>query len=434
MKHIIHLLCGIAIAFALSACKDSSEKKPTDPVSQIMSLPKAKDEPLGNFIVVNQADEPIFISSSPTFSSDSEIKLKFDGLSLTLNLNKYFSAQNKLIKLYALKESELTRFAEDSVKPVASSAILVSEGGTFSPYGSNRNFNKFGEMRVCNKTGKVLAYTYNDVVGPIEGMIGRTSCNFPIDLPAKGLLDLYFLDAETLALEDTWSDIVADGSLFRLDLGEGYQNQKPATVVVRSRIATNVQIVDGENQTVLNNLECDLCPYLPQRTTGTFEINANADYTIEVRDLSGNLLARYDEIVLLGNNGELVLDLSMQNGMFTLSKVEPTESTADVVNFLPSDILIFNVYCRTDYNADYDNFINCTINYRGDEFFTNSIHYEFIDTDGRQYYLEDVTSEYTFREPVNSLYGKASLRLLVEAVDGVRYESPWLDFTIWPIH
>lgn len=423
MKHILILVIFVN-SFLMIGCKDkNSGEAPAAAISAV----DAKDEPLGNFIVVNQAEEDIYVSSSPSFSPDADVLFKLSGLSSTLNLNRYFDNENKLVRLYALRSSDVEAFREERIKPVASLDILVSEGGTFSPFGSSSTYEKFGELRLCNRTGKVLAFTFNDMAGPIEGMIGRTACNMPIALPARGYLDVYFLDASTLALESQWTDIVADGSMFRFDLGEKSSSTKPSKLKIRSRLSESVQVVDSMSAVALNNSLCDLCPYLPKNTTGEFELTAYSDYFLEIRNLDGQVIASLTDVVLLGSGQEIVFDLVYENGEAVLVAVN-----VDVPEISAAEITSFSGYCSTYSTSisDSSGELKCTFSYRGDFTQVESLGYELVDIDGDYILEERVGINHRIITPVTRLVGNVSVRLKVSAVDGNYYESAVVEIQI----
>lgn len=395
--------------FQVACSKDDDTDETT--AERLKNMSPSRDQTNGNFMIVNETGENIYISSDPNFGSDARISAKVQNLSLNLDLKRFGGSDNTLVKLYALSESQLEDFEEGYVDPVVSKAFLAKEGGTFSPFGGNNENTYYGELRLCNETDEIIAITIGSQNNKIDGMINRGACNVPFAVAANGYTDINFLNASNLELIQTWEDVISEGSVYHITIGESSSSFTSANLYLFSKLDLNVQIIDQQTNLPLLNESCNQCPDLARNTSGKYELSANIDYYLKVTSRTGELVGEITDplmfaagqsrsFVLEKNNGQLELteiyetnpetDSNSGSGSESGSSAPeesgdiytptpaPTPSPAPSPAPVPAPSLSFQTSC---YNYGWGE-VFCSMNYYGSLPMGSSITYEIYDLDG----------------------------------------------------
>jgi len=424
---------------------DDSDDSESSTSERLKSMSPARDDLNGNFMVVNETGENIYISSDPNFSDNARISTKVQNLSLNIDLKRFGGSDTTLLKLYALSESQLKDFEEGYIEPVVSKAFLAKEGGTFSPFGGSNETTNYGELRLCNETDDIIAITIGSQDNKIDGMINRGACNVPFAVPANGYTDINFLNASNLELIQTWEDIVSEGSVYHITIGEKSPSFTTATFFLFSKLDQNVQILDQQTDLPLLNDNCNQCPDLARNTTGEYELSANIDYFLKVTTRTGELVGEIAEPVIFSAGQSRSFVLEEEDGALVLTEIYNTipDQSTDSGNNSDQGSSVSEDWSIYDNSFDFSNptpslsFLPACYNYGWGEVFCNlsykgslasgsSITYEILDLDGYK-----TTIPYAFTNQDWWFYtgyfysGTMSFRVIVTDTWGYSTFSDW---------
>lgn len=306
VKILKSLIVLLFVQFVIACSSGSSDKSSNEPTPQPSDfadptkLATTRNNAFGNFTIVNPANSELIISTDSKFRPTARL-YKFSSPTLRID-TRSMGGSDDLIRLYAISADELKTAHDNNTLPEdavsTSQTYIAQDGGSWNPYGmlSSGDNIKSGTLVVCNHYDQIIGVSINSPSATIEGVVNRGECQVSIKLPANGLMEIYFVDMETLAEVEQHQLGIIENTRTSITLGERDTPLAKATLLIHNNHFLHYDVSNSLTQQLLYNESCNECSTIIAGSTGKFEVPANISLELILNSTSGNITLPLDPI------------------------------------------------------------------------------------------------------------------------------------------
>ena len=324
LKSLVVLML-VQFVIACGGGSSGSSKKPAPHISDFAdpsSITTTRNNTFGNFTIVNPENSELIVSTDSKFRPTARL-YKFSSPTLRID-TRSMGGSDDLIRLYTISAENLKSAYTNNTLPVdavsSSQAYVAQDGGSWNPYGmlSSGNTIKSGTLVVCNHYDQIIGVSINSASATIEGVINRGECQVSIKLPANGLMDVFFVDMETLVEVEQHQLGIVQNTKTTITLGERESPIAKSTLLIHNNHFLHYDVSNSLTQQLLYNESCNQCSTIVAGSTGQFEVPANISLELVLNSTSGNITLSLDPtafaqettnafVIEKNEEGELVL-------------------------------------------------------------------------------------------------------------------------------